>query len=428
MTATNGEHLSNLLGRMGATTIVGALPPPGLGALAHLPCTDPDLACLLADADGRVNGGYGLALIEGPILHVSSRPGGTSPVYSVRSIDDAAQILATLASHGGLGTVALHLDFDLDEPNATPESMTPEREIRYTLDPALQSARLAIVAGPGVWRDDCLDALLSLATAAGVAVVNTWGAKGVFRWDSPFHGGTAGLQSDDWRLAGLHDADLVIATGLDHDEVHPDALGPATVQEILPAQLATLLSGWPTVRPLDERPPLYERLATAVRPLYEDDVVLHGARAALHLSGACPEGGVVVGDVDLAGFWLARTFPTGIPGSVIVPAQPLDGFAAAGALMAAHDGRPSLAVTGGWNDTTAELCGLARSLGHPLPVQVWRSGGSTTEAHEHVELSVSQLDGSSVDVVEVVVDLNVEPLTDVAGPIDERFIQGRFVR
>ena len=35
----------------------------------------------------------------------------------------------------------------------------------------------------------------------GVPVINTWGAKGVFRWDSELHGGTAGLQARDFELA-----------------------------------------------------------------------------------------------------------------------------------------------------------------------------------------------------------------------------------
>jgi len=421
MSTTIGEHLAATLARMGATTIVGVMPPSGLDSLAHLPCADPDLACLLADADGRVNGGYGIAMIEGSILHVSSRPGGTSLVYSVTAIDEAVQILATLEAQGGFGTVAMHLDLDLAAPLGDVAQPDIEREMLYTLDPALRTAVVAIVAGPGVWREAGLEGLLSVATAAGSPVVNTWGAKGIFRWDSPFHGGTAGLQADDWRLAGLDDADLVIATGLDPDEVDAVALGSVATQEIRPSQLAALLAGWPPTQSLRDRPPLYEALASVIRPLYEDDRVLNGARASLHLSGGCPDSGVIVGDVDMAGFWLARSFPTGIPGSVVVPGHRLDGFAAAGALMAAHDGRPSLAVTGEWNDTTAEICGLGRSLGHPVPLQWWRQSDSTTMGSEHVELSLAQLDGSSVEIVEIELNLDVTALIDVAGPIDRRF-------
>ena len=40
----------------------------------------------------------------------------------------------------------------------------------------------------------------------GAPVVNTWGAKGVLRWDDPHHAGTAGLQADDFDLAGLADS------------------------------------------------------------------------------------------------------------------------------------------------------------------------------------------------------------------------------
>src|SRR5437764_13873349 len=40
------------------------------------PGIDPTLLELLADADGRLGGGPGAALLEGQVLRVSTRPGG----------------------------------------------------------------------------------------------------------------------------------------------------------------------------------------------------------------------------------------------------------------------------------------------------------------------------------------------------------------
>ena len=57
--------------------------------------------------------------------------------------------------------------------------------------------------------------LHDLAVSAGIGVLNTWGAKGVFDWRSQHHLATIGLQADDFVLSGLDEADLIIATGLD---------------------------------------------------------------------------------------------------------------------------------------------------------------------------------------------------------------------
>src|SRR5258705_5613753 len=54
--------------------------------------------------------------------------------------------------------------------------------------------RAAMLAGPGVLRHRAVDGLREFAAAANVGVANTWGAKGVFNWDSPHHLGTCGLQ------------------------------------------------------------------------------------------------------------------------------------------------------------------------------------------------------------------------------------------
>ena len=72
-----------------------------------------------------------------------------------------------------------------------------------TLDPSMAALDIVAVVGPGVVRAAAVDGLSDMARKGGIGIVNTWGAKGVERWDSPFHFGTAGLQERDFELAGL---------------------------------------------------------------------------------------------------------------------------------------------------------------------------------------------------------------------------------
>ncbi len=414
------DLLVALLRAAGVARVVGERP---LADFAHVPCSDPDLACLLADVDGRVNGGYGAALLEGPILHVSSRIGGTAPLTRVTTVDELVAALASLDPRGPLATVALHLDLDLDAELAQmPERPAPERDVVLMLDPELAQLRLAVVAGPGVVRAEAAEDLLSLATSMNVAVLNTWGAKGLFRWDSPFHGGTAGLQSRDWELAGVTEADVVIVSGLDPDEVDAHALGNLVVQEVSPSQLGSLAARWAPPTSPPHRPRLFDAIAEVVRPLYEDEgAPLSPARAALHLSGACPDGGVVIADADLAGFWVARAFPTGIPGSVVVAPQPMEGVGVAGAIMAGLAGRSALAVTAHVGGVTDELLGIADAVGQPVSVQIWEDGGFTMSPADHATLTEDQFAGRRAGLSGLAVRLDPTPLVEVAGAVDQRF-------
>ena len=72
-TASVASLLERRLRQLGVSRVYGA----ALGGLEHIPVEDPDIAVLLADADGRIghwdgSGRLGAALLEGPILHLSS--------------------------------------------------------------------------------------------------------------------------------------------------------------------------------------------------------------------------------------------------------------------------------------------------------------------------------------------------------------------
>jgi hypothetical protein len=195
---------------------------------------------------------------------------------------------------------------------------------------------MLLLVGPGVVRAGSVGQLRDLARRTGIGVLNTWGAKGVEHWDSPWHRRAAGRRPAPGRpRPPRRGADVRPRPA----ELPPDALDRVVVQVVPPSQLGALCAAWPaTTEPPPGSPTLFDALAAVVRPLYEDAAApLNPARASLHLSGALPDAAMAVADPGPAGFWVARTFPTAVPNSVCVPAGRADGFAEAHVgLLAAH--------------------------------------------------------------------------------------------
>ncbi len=147
------------------------------------------------------------------------------------------------------------------------------------------------------------------------------------------------------------------------------------------------------------------------------------ARAAADLSANRPEGGLVAADAGPAGLWIARSFPTLVPGSVIVPAARRPGFAAAAALVAALGRRRAIAVvTDPVDPLTEAVLSLAEAWSQPLVVEVWGGDGPLGRAEDHVDLIRSALTHSGGDRSVVRIDLPVELsdtrlLVEVAGEV-----------
>ncbi len=270
--------------------------------------------------------------------------------------------------------------------------------------------RRLVVAGPGLLAGERVDgvpvgvaALRDFATATNTGVLNTWGLKGLFRWDSPFHLGTGGLQARDFDLAGVSDAELVLAVGIDPDESPWELLG--AVERVG----AEELPGWaPRLERFPAEPSrsrLYTELSGALAPLYASDAVpLNPARAAADLAASLPPGGVLTAEPGLVGLWIARTFPTTVLGSVVVPAaRGSHWFDVAGATVAV--------VPGPLDDASLAAIDEARSAGRNLLVIVWDTDGDPAAL-------APALQASGVRVVPVAVDLSwTRVLTDVAGPL-----------
>lgn len=251
-------------------------------------------------------------------------------------------------------------------------------------------------------------------------MLNTFGVKGLFRWDDPSHLGTIGLQERDVELAGVLDADLVLAVGLDPLELGPEDLGPR-VTVVEPADLDRWAERLGRAPSAPEPGRLYRELAGALAPLYADEAVpLTPAAAAADLAEVLPSGGLVCADPGPVGLWVARALPTRVLGSVHVPPVASRGAAGARALEAAATGRPVVLAT--HQPPSGEVrAALERATANrwPLVVEVWGDDavpiGSRAERRDR--LGAALADGGQ-HLLGVPVDLALtRVLVAVAGPV-----------
>jgi hypothetical protein len=413
---TVGDLLATSLSALGVRRVFG----DGVSGLAVVPVGDPGVADLLADVDGRI-ARVGASFHDG-VLRVSSRPGAEVVPVRVDSAEALAGSLATTVGQEVPDAFALELQLDLSEPTSVEPRAAQARIEGIRLSPEL-GPDLGVLVGPGVLRvlegEGVVEHLRRFAAQTGLAVVNTWGAKGVFAWDSPFHAGTAGLQARDFELAGLTEKLVVVCIGVDEDELLP--LGGAQRLDLHPVHLAFAGEGWPEPEADPPRPPLYTDLSAVVGPAYaSDETPLHPARATRDLGELRPPGGLVVADPGPAGFWVARAFPTTEPGSVLVPATKQAGVAAAAALLGALDGgRPALGVTTLPLDPMTEaVLDLARTLAAPVTLEAWSDEPGDVTPTQRLERTTAALREDAVTVIPVPVALKrTADLEAVAGPV-----------
>ena len=277
-----------------------------------------DLARRLADADGRLGPGPGVALLTGPVLHVSSRPGSAPtpvPLESVALLPDAVARAADWALGPTAGAAAFELRFglDADVPDGLGPAVPPPFPIAELGSPPVAGESVVVLAGPGVVRRGRVEDLRAFATRADAGVYNTWGAKGIFEWDDPHHLGTIGLQADDYTMAGFAEADVVVAIGLDTDESPPHRwqLG-ARVLEVPAEQLGDLADAWTEPAGTTGGGSFMARLSGVIMPMYDDGTQPRNpARAIIETKGTMGPGDIVAADPGTpAGFWVARAFPT----------------------------------------------------------------------------------------------------------------------
>ena len=270
---------------------------------------------------------------------------------------------------------------------------------------------VVLVAGSGVPAAGVSTQLATLATRTRTGVLNTFCAKGLFRFDDPAHLGTIGLQRDDLALAGVDTprGARVVAVGVDDAEI-PGGI-PSHWERVDPHDLDGL--GLAVNELFAPRPELYGTLAAVCAPRYGDDSVpLSPARAAGDLAASLPDGAVVAANAGLVGFWLGRTFPTRRPGSVRLPVRATDDVV--GEVLGSSDASTAVVVVCGVGDPVPDV-GARRGS---VVVEHWSPSGPQMSAHERVRRLDEAWRCGGVHHLEVGVALeDIGELVAVAGPV-----------
>ena len=287
-----------------------------------------------------------------------------------------------------------------------------------------------VLAGAAVVQGGYAADLAAFAERTGLGVLNAFTAKGLFRWDSPFHLGTGCLQERDLQLAGAGPDSVVLVVGIDIDECNPALMAaagldavPAAWRSVEPsglsaaaAHVSASFGGPPTPPP---QPALFKVLWDVAQPLYAlEGAPLNPARAASDIATALGADGVVCAEPGPAGWWIGRTVPTTRLGSVAIPAAGSPGVSVARALLTSQGGSPALAVVDTLNDEALALIELGRTLEFPFVVEVWGEAGAPLDAAAHRDRLQAALASPGVTVIELPIDYAAtEQLVAAAGPL-----------
>jgi hypothetical protein len=323
-------------------------------------------------------------------------PGLDPGPRNIIEVDSPEALLAAAPALSSSGELELRLGLDPDQPvedlvpRPAASDVTWLEPADETIDALRAASAVVLLAGPGIVRHQAVPGLHDLAVSAGIGVLNTWGAKGVFDWRSRHHLATIGLQADDFVLSGLDRADLIVATGLDPHESPDDRWRLAPALTVPPAGLAPLAERCgPTQRTWLVMPLLRSRLADVTQRGWGAEAApLPPSRATMHYAECVAAGGLVAADAGGAGFWVARTLGTTRLGAVIVPSTPSPGFAAAcvAVSLLRHPGRPALAVIDLADaEATTVVVDAAAALGIRVPLEAWDPDGDRLDADAHRE-------------------------------------------
>jgi thiamine pyrophosphate-dependent acetolactate synthase large subunit-like protein len=435
-----GEALRAGLAALGVDALYGD-PAPGLGVVPAPAPWAAELMRLAHDMAGgpsgtvEVTADHVIVRIPGD-FHERARGLAHIAVTALETADDLRQVLEELAARAGDGffpvlTVRADLDAPIDArllAPPLPPPGAPAGGITTEVAERMATAEHPLLfVGPGVVRRRCIADLHAAAAALDCGVLNTWGAKGVFDWRSPHHWATVGLQEWDYVRGGVGDSDLVLMAG-----VHP-SLDPVPGVLVMPEALSAIAVAARGHRSSGvtsggvSLPPLRERLAGVTQRGWEHDGDrVMPSQVTRNYGGFTAGRGVVTAAPGVAGFWVARTFPTTVLGEAVVPeARAEAAFAMAAALVAHHD-RPGRAVVtavdGPLDDRSAELLEWASSAGVPMVVEVWDPNGPAIDADAHAArldrswLAALEHDGPYV--VHVAPDgSQLVEMVDAAGPV-----------
>ncbi len=307
------------------------------------------------------------------------------------------------ATSGRPGPVLLSLPEDLlDEPvdaspvrHARPRAPEPDGEaVRRSLHLLADARRPVVLAGAGVLRARCTDALVKLVETLELPVVTSWRRPDAFPNDHRLYLGSTGLGAAPTVLERLEQADALLVLGSRLNEiasfdyrvpgaatrwVHvdleprtprnglrgPDLAIGADAAAFVRAAMRRLGGAVADAGAWEER-----RVANAAdRAAYEaasvvdaepwDGPGIHPGRVVATLVRTLPPEATLATDAGNFAGWLARGYPFRRPGTFLGPTSGAMGYGLPAAIAAAiaRPGRPVLAVAGdgGFAMTMSEL-------------------------------------------------------------------------
>jgi hypothetical protein len=147
------------------------------------------------------------------------------------------------------------------------------------------------------------------------------------------------------------------------------------------------------------------------------------SRVTLHYAQVLGEAGLVAADPGTAGYWVARTFATTRLGSVLVPAAPAEGWAAACVLVSrlVTPLRPALAVVdGGAGERGSAVLAEAARLGVGIGIEAWDEDEqpSTPEHHlARLDALVSPVPSAQLQSTLATDPHQLAEMVEAAGPV-----------
>jgi acetolactate synthase-1/2/3 large subunit len=280
---------------------------------------------------------------------------------------------------------ATHLELPEDVMAEEVEDLTPlprrkpvrpepaARELLKAADLVRGALNPVALAGNGVIRGGAAPALREFIRATGIPVAETFMGKGVTDPRDAKSLGTIGLHSNDYKLAGFDDADLVLAIGYDLVEHAPKHWNPGRDKTIVcidsvPAEIDEYFI--PEVELVGDIYHILTRLAEECRHVphsggsdrlremingrfqasaTETHFPMQPPRALWEIRQALGREDILVSDVGLHKLWIGRMFPAYEPNTVLI-ANGLAGmgFAVPAAIAAkmVHPNRKVVAVNG----------------------------------------------------------------------------------
>jgi len=395
-----------------------------LEGLALIPVATEAAAIALADADGRLSiapdARPGVALLPGRRVRLSSQPGEETQALSI-GVEDLPAAIAGWSLGRVFGAVEIELPADLfaEAPEGAQPLVLQRSDQLLRLSVGLADFRTMIIVGPGVLRDGAAADVADFVTRTGAGVMTTMGAIGVVPFDHPSWCGVVGVQADDPALGGLDACELVIAVGVDDEELGESLPMNAQLLEVEPWHLPFLATDWPAIEPIAAPSSLVEACAAVFGDHREaTGSPLHPVRAVLDVFDAIDPDVQVYVDSGPAGFWFARGVVPMPMGRVVVPARAADGFAISAAIVSALDGTRSVAITMPGSSLENELLDLAAALDLGIVVEQWGDDVVGGDPSQHRANLVAAMSDSGLSVTGVSVDLAAAAeLVDLAGPV-----------